>query len=160
MSRNVCGFNWFALHSTHKQAVQQRGMSPETAPVSEPVYDFSDDMHVMGCVRMHMQSFCESNIQQFFLACSSWRFVREGRDWDEYDLNWYTEVWNKPFNHVLARVDLLCLCWVFTHLSKSRCVSTLSYMVYVIPYAVILNTTKSSSWLVFLYHIQAVSRNF
>jgi len=32
--------------STHKQAVATVRMSSETAPVSEPVYDYSDDKHV------------------------------------------------------------------------------------------------------------------
>ena len=30
-------------------------------------------------------------------------------------LIWYTEEWNKLFNHELTRVHLLHLCWVFTH---------------------------------------------
>jgi len=33
-------------------------------------------------------------------------------------LIWYTVVWDKPFNHALTRVDLLCLCWGFTHFVK------------------------------------------
>jgi len=37
-------------------------------------------------------------------------------------LIWYTEVWNKPFNHLLTRVDLLYLCWVFTHFVTGCCI--------------------------------------
>jgi len=34
------------VDSTHKQAVATARMSSETAPVSEPVYEYSDDKHV------------------------------------------------------------------------------------------------------------------
>jgi len=45
-------------------------MSSETAPVSEPVYDYWDPQHLVKLFRMHMRSVRESSIPADLLGMS------------------------------------------------------------------------------------------
>ena len=72
-------------------------------------------------------------------------------------LIWWTELWNKHFNHVYSLVLICCIFVEFSHtLSRSRCDWSFSRKTYVTPYTVIQNWTKSLSWLVFLFHFDAI----
>ena len=68
-------------------------MSSETAPVSEPVYDYSDDKHVVKCFCMDMRSLRESSIPPDLSGMSLTADSPELADWsgggdsDEYDFD-------------------------------------------------------------------------
>jgi len=50
----LMGVNRVDLRSTHKPAMATVRMSSETASVSEPVYNYANDKHLLKRFRVHM----------------------------------------------------------------------------------------------------------